>query len=241
MPAGKLALRGGVGFRPHVPDGISIRSLQRYAKPRAKITDPREVEKLENDLCFAFRRYITYRAAIAPTATERRKMLTRIKTSATRLVSARNRPNAWGLLDALDAPDHGTRDLVYLLRTNPLLFKQRLRHWASASAGDPLAIAVTIETANRLAGLDIEGLVPESGRIPGSCLGEFDEVFDPSLEKSDWQIGAAYQGRRYRCEKEPFRGLARRNARSHGNSRAVTLERYRYSSETRSGNKISHP
>lgn len=184
MPAGKLALRGGVGFRPHVPDGISIRSLQRYAKPRAKITDPREVEKLENDLCFAFRRYITYRAAIAPTATERRKMLTRIKTSATRLVSARNRPNAWGLLDALDAPDHGTRDLVYrVLRTNPLLFKQRLRHWASASAGDPLAMAVTIETANRLAGLDIEGLVPESGRFPDPALASLVKSLIPVWKK----------------------------------------------------------
>ena len=66
-------------------------------------------------------------------------------------------------MDALDTPDLDARNLAYrALRTNPLLFKRRLRHWASASAGDPLAVAVTIETANRLAGLNIEALVPMS-------------------------------------------------------------------------------
>jgi len=180
--AGKIAVRGGVAPQPYVHFGISIRALRRYKMRRTAIPDCTEVKKLRIKLRSAFRRYMIDCATIAPTATERRKALARIKTSAARLASIPNRPNAWVLLDALDTPDLGARHLVYrALRTRAGPFKRSLRNWRIASPADP-AVESSVEAPataedpevmsaiQTLAGLDIEALVPASGRFPKPAL-----------------------------------------------------------------------
>jgi hypothetical protein len=171
MPAGKIALSGGVGPRPYVHFGINIRSLRRYAKPRVAIPGRREAEQLRRYLRDTFEIYALDCATAAPTGTERRTALRGIRNSADLLISMPNLRNAYALLDALETHDYDALNLAYgALRTGgykPHWLKRRLRHWQILSSVDREAIAAA---AKVLATLDIEALVPVSGRFPDPGL-----------------------------------------------------------------------
>jgi hypothetical protein len=170
MPAGKIAVSGGVGSLSYIPYGVSVRSLRRHARPRVAIPSCHEVQRLRRYLRDTFKIYALDRATQAPTATERRRTLVKIKTSAARLVSIPNRPNAYALLDALETRDYDALNLAYGALTakghNPMLFKRRLRHWGL----DPFHDQAAISAAHELTNLDVEALAPVSGRFPDPAL-----------------------------------------------------------------------
>jgi len=195
MPAGKIPISDGVGLRAYVPYGISISSSLRYAKQGSEIPDCAEIERLRRRLRSAFRRYVIDCGTIAPTATERRKVLRKIKALATRLAASPNRPNAWALLDALETPDLGARKLAYqALSTRAGLFKGSLRNWRIASPADPavkssVRASATVDDpavmsgVHALAGLDIEALVPRGGKFPDPALANLVAALVPVWKK----------------------------------------------------------
>jgi hypothetical protein len=175
--AGKIAISGGVGLRPYVPCGVSIRSLRRYAKPRVAIPSCQEAKRLRENLRSIFKTYALDCANPAPTATERRKTLGRIKNSAAHLIAAPSRRNADALLDALETPDYDALGMAYRALTanghEPQRLKRRLRHWGDIIVpGDGEAITAA---ARALASLNVEALVPMSVK------GQFSGFPDPAL------------------------------------------------------------
>ena len=170
MPAGKINLSGGIAPRPYIHFGVNIRSLRRYAKSRVATPSRAEVKWLRRNLRDTFEIYMIDCATIAPTATERRKTLMRIKSSAARLVSMPNSATASDLLKALETQDFDALKLAYRALTatghKPFQIKRRLRQWTIASSVD----LVVIEAAKELTNLDIEALVPVGGRFPDPGL-----------------------------------------------------------------------
>ena len=112
MPAGKIPLSSGVGSSQYLPYGVSLRSLQPYAPRRVPISC-QEAQRLRRYLRDAFKIYAIERINTAPTATERRKTLSRIKTSALCLIEKDNLPSAYALLAALKSRDYDALRLAY--------------------------------------------------------------------------------------------------------------------------------
>ena len=87
------------------------------------------------------------------------------------LFERQNLPNAYALLAALGSRDYGALNLAYrVLIANghePQRLKRRLRHLTIISSIDRAAIAAG---AKVLADLDLEALVPVSGRFPDPAL-----------------------------------------------------------------------
>jgi hypothetical protein len=171
MPAGKIAVSGGVGPLLYLPYGVSINSMRpRYAKQGVNPPDCQEIQHLRRYLRDTFKLYALDCRRSPPTATERRQALRRIKAAAERVVSMPNSATAGHLLTALETPDLDARKLVYRPLTaaghNPLQFKRRLRHWTIASPADHDVIGSAMVLAN----LDVEALVPVGGRFPDPSL-----------------------------------------------------------------------
>jgi hypothetical protein len=234
--AGKIAISGGVGLRPYVPCGVSIRLLRRYAKPRVAIPSCQEAKRLGENLRSIFKTYALDCANPAPTATDRRKTLGRVKSS--HLIAAPSRRNAYALLDALETRDYDALGTAYQALTanghEPQRLKRRLRHWgyhrARRQPGNHSGGVRAGQSQRRGAGPhEREGSVL---RVPRPSAGAPGSRFGSCLGKSDRQNGGTLfeLQRRAGGEKEPVRRLALRNACAYGASPAVTLERYRYSS-----------
>jgi hypothetical protein len=175
--AGKIAISGGVGLRPYVPCGVSIRSLRRYAKPRVAIPSCQEAKRLRENLRSIFKTYALDCANPAPTATERRKTLGRVKNSAAHLIAAPSRRNAYALLDALETRDYHALGMAYRALTanghEPQWLKRRLRHWGDIIV--PVDSQAITAAACALASLNVEALVPMSVK------GQFSGFPDPAL------------------------------------------------------------
>jgi hypothetical protein len=172
MPAGKIAVGGGVGYWPYLSYGISIRSMRRYAKPRVRPLDCQEIQHRRRYLRDTFKTYIFDCSNAAPTATERRKTLGRIKNSAALLIAEQNNRNASALLAALESRDSDALGMAYRALTasghGPFwLLKRRLRHW---SIIPPIDREAVVAAARALASLDVEALVPVSGRFSDPAL-----------------------------------------------------------------------
>ena len=173
MPAGKIALSGGVGPLSYIPYGVSVRSLRRRARPHVPIPSCQEVQGLRRYLRDTFKIYALDCGTAAPTATERRKTLRGIKNSAALLIAEPNLQNAHALLKALESRDSDALSMAYRALTagghEPFWqLKRRLRHWSMNSPIDPEAVTA----ACALASIDVEALVPVSGRFsdPGLAL-----------------------------------------------------------------------
>jgi hypothetical protein len=173
MPAGKLTASRGVGSLSYLPYGINIRSMSRpYKKPGVKALDCQEIQDCRRYLRDAFKMYALDYVQLAPTATERRKTLGRIKNSAERLILIPNLPNAYALLSAMESRDYDALQLAYgaLTAKGDMPFhqiKRRLLHWSYLSSVDREAI---IAAARTLASLEVDALVPVSGRFPDPPL-----------------------------------------------------------------------
>jgi hypothetical protein len=137
-------------------------------------------------------------ASTAPTMTERRKAIARIKNAAGRLATNKSRSAAWDLLTALDTPDLDARKLAYGQLTarghTPLPLKRTLRHWPTAAR---LPESGAVAAASDLANLDIDALAPVGGRFP-----------DPGLAKlvvslvSNWETVTGRTARPVSVDKE---------------------------------------
>jgi hypothetical protein len=209
MPAGKIAVSGGVGPLSYVPYGVSVRSLRRYARPRAGPPSCQEVQTLRRYLRDTFKIYTLDCATLAPTATERGKALGRIKNSAALLIARPNLPNAYALLAALETRDYDALNFAYSALTrkghDPQRVKKKLRHAFLSGgdrAGDRKAIAAA---AKELATLDVEVLVPVSGRFPDPALAHLVASLIPIWKES--QAGRHYPSR-------PTMSSTRKSARS---------------------------
>lgn len=175
--AGKIAISGGVGLRPYVPCGVSIRLLRRYAKPRVAIPSCQEAKRLGENLRSIFKTYALDCANPAPTATDRRKTLGRVKNSAAHLIAAPSRRNAYALLDALETRDYDALGMAYRALTanghEPQRLKRRLRHWGDIIV--PVDSQPITAAACAPASLNVEALVPMSVK------GQFSGFPDPAL------------------------------------------------------------
>lgn len=100
------------------------------------------------------------------------------------LFERQNLPNAYALLAALGSRDYGALNLAYrVLIANghePQRLKRRLRHWTIISSIDRAEIAAG---AKVLADLDLEALVPVSGRFPDPALAHLVAALVPVWEK----------------------------------------------------------
>lgn len=203
MPAGKADISGGVAEAKRLHFGVSIRSLRRYKKPRVAILSRAEVRKLRRDLRFTFRIYAIACATVAPTATERRKALNKIQTSAARLVSMPNPSTANDFLTALETRDFHARNLAYRALTargqKPFQIKKRIRHWTIASSVD----LIVIGAAKVLTNLDIEVLVPIGGRFPDPGLAHLVASLIPIWKRATGRtpgpISADKEGGKKKC------------------------------------------
>lgn len=170
MPAGKAGVTGGVAWAKRVHFGVNVRSMRRYAKPRTPALTVAELREHRRALRFTFKIYSIDCANQAPTATERRNALTKIKTPARRLADERSWSSADTLLTTLDTADLDARRLVYRQLTkkglDPLQFKKTLRNWHILSSFPEDCLPVVDELAN----LDVEDLVPAAGRFPDPGL-----------------------------------------------------------------------
>jgi hypothetical protein len=140
--------------------------MRRYAKRGVAALTVAELKQCRRDLRFAFKIYRIDCASAAPTGTERRKALTRIKNAAERLAAYQNPSAADDLLTALDTPDLDARKLAYIqLRAKghkALQFKKALRHWPKAPR---FPESGAFAAARELADLDIDTLAPVGGRF----------------------------------------------------------------------------
>jgi hypothetical protein len=129
-----------------------------------------DAKKLRHSLRSAFQIYMIDCATPAPTGTQRRKELRKIRAAARRLAAHPNWRAADGLLKALDTPDLDARIVAYKVLTakgyTPFQFKRTLRHWTITSSAESSDIAA----ANELASLDIQALAPAGGRFPDPGL-----------------------------------------------------------------------
>jgi hypothetical protein len=200
MPAGKIAVSGGAAPRPYVHYGISISSIEPYAKkPCATPIDCQEIERLRRYLRRTFEIYMIECAAGSPTATERRKTLDGIKGSAALLIERQNLPSAYALLAAMGSNDHDALRMAYsALRAkghNPYQIKRRLPLWTHLSLVDRAGI---LSAAQALAGLDIRALVPVAGRFAGPGLAHLVAALVPVWERVTGRraagLGTSYTG-----------------------------------------------
>lgn len=172
MPAGKAAVTGGLAWakRRTLHFGVSVRSMRRYSKPTTPTLTGDGLKECREALRFIFKIYNIDCANIAPTGTERRKALNKIKITARRLSDDKSWTSAGELLTALDTPDLDARKLVYRQLSakghDPLQFKKMLRNWRILSpfADDWLPVLIELAT------LDVEALVPAGGRFPDPGL-----------------------------------------------------------------------
>jgi hypothetical protein len=213
MPAGKAAVTGGVSWAMRLHFGVSIRSLRRYAKPRVAILKREDAKKLRHSLRSAFQIYMIDCATPAPTGTQRRKELRKIRAAARRLAAHPNWRAADGLLKALDTPDLDARIVAYKVLTakgyTPFQFKRTLRHWTITSSAESSDIAA----ANELAQPRHPGARARGRSVPGPRVGSSRRVFDPNLDGGDRANGGVGVGRRCRqCEKMPVCRMAQCNA-----------------------------
>ena len=137
MPAGKAAVTGGLAWakRRTLHFGVSVRSMRRYSKPKTLALTRDDIKECRRELRFTFKIYSIDCARVAPTATERRKALNRIKATARRLRDDKSWSLAGELLTALDTPDLDARKSAYRQLSakgyQPLQFKKTLRDWRS--------------------------------------------------------------------------------------------------------------
>jgi hypothetical protein len=141
--------------------GVNARSMRRYAKLKVPALSIADLQQCRDHIRFAFEIYRIDCATAAPTMTERRKALAKIKNAAGWLAAHRGRLAAWDLLTVLDTPDLDARRLVYSHLTakghNPLQFKKALRHWPIAPRLPDIRV---VSAAVDLAALDVDALAP---------------------------------------------------------------------------------
>ena len=170
MPAGKAAVKGGLAWAKPLHLGVSVRSMRRYSKPKTPALLVDGLRECRKALRLTFKIYNIDCAKVAPTATERRKTLNKIKTAARRLRKDKSWLSAGELLTALDTPDRDARTLAYGQLSAkgylPLQFKKRLRDWPGLSSFPEDCLPALTE----LAALDVEALVPVGGRFPDPGL-----------------------------------------------------------------------
>ncbi len=175
MPAGKVGVSGRAAFarRASLHYGVNIRSVRQYKKSNVANIAAADIKRLRRDLRLLFTIYDIDCATAAPTVTERRKTLKKIKTSATRLVESGNPKQSWKwagkLLEALNSSDRNTVALVYkqfsasgreIIQFKKLLLNQSVKSELPDHC---------LKTAKELAALDEEILAPTGGgfRDPG--------------------------------------------------------------------------
>ena len=206
MP-GKAAVSCGLAWstRRSLPFGINIRSMRGYSKSATPKLTVAELRECRQNLRFAFRIYAIDCANSAPTATERRKTLAKIKTAARRLDNDRTWASAGELLTALDTRDLDARKLVYAqLAANgcdPLLFKKTLLNWSIRSPFPSDCSSVVSELSN----LHVEALVPARGRFPDPGLAKAVAALVPIWKKvTSRTAGLISQDREGERKKCPF-------------------------------------
>ncbi len=172
MPAGKVAVTGGMAWVPRNPHfGISIRSMRRYAKRSTPALSLDDMKDCRSKLRKAFRRYIIDCSNVALTATEQRKEVNLIKSTARRFLKNRTWELSEELNTTLNTCCGNVRTLVSNeLKSkghNPVQFKYELVHWRGVSTPFPKdCLPALIE----LAALDVEALIPAGRRFRDPAL-----------------------------------------------------------------------
>lgn len=206
MPAGRPPVSGGGAFVIPLSHAVNIRSLRLLARRRRP---PPPLSKLElRERRHLLRRLVSkYRIACAtpqPTATERRKTLSKIKTAARRFIKTEERLWADKLLDYLNTADVNT---IALIRRNISSTKDDWRAWSSmkrqlgslfsvanypgeilsgTSARSQASLdrweafqASGISIVHELATINISELVPVSGHWPDPPLADLVAGLEP--------------------------------------------------------------
>ena len=206
MPAGKPGISGGVGWSIPLSHAVNIRSLRLQAK---WTPSPAPLTKLELRAHRDLLRKLASKYRIAcgtpqPTATDRRKILRKIKTSATRFNDTGKRQWAYKLLNYLGAADLNTRALLSRelvsqghRRTALSAMKRELgnlfsvsiypgepqptRHAPSQASLDRCKAFLTggLPIVRVLAKIDANALVPANARWPDPPLAELVTGLEP--------------------------------------------------------------
>ncbi len=167
MPSGKAIVSGGVAPATRLHFGLNVCSMRRYAKRGVAALTVAELKQCRREIRFAFKIYRIDCASAAPTGTERRKALTKIKTAAARFAGNGGRPAAWALLTALDEADYDARKLAYKQLAakgcSARGLTRSLRHWPIVPGSGDRGV---VTAASELAGLDVDALAPLRGRFP---------------------------------------------------------------------------
>jgi hypothetical protein len=195
MPAGKLGPSGGHSFILPLPYTVNVRSLRKRAK---RTTPPPTVRDLRECRRILRKSVSIYRIACAtpqPTATEQRRSLSMIKTAARRFIKGPSKAWADKLLNYLEAADANSRSIINreviahghpsnaLITTKRLLrelFLQSIypdeamptRRDISRASADKIQVFRSrgYPVVRLLADMEIDALVPGSGRWPDPAL-----------------------------------------------------------------------
>jgi len=199
MPAGKLAVAGGFAQVLQLPYSVNVRSLKPWVKkktppPPLNVSELREHRRL---LRKHVRIYRIDSATPRSTATERRLALKKIKNAAAKFLEPNSRKRLWAerLLDYLIESDVNTNRLLYLYVSTHghgpdgvIAMKKQLRELFSPSIypheSRPPSGAISEAARDRLlafmstglpvvrvlADVNIEALIPSSGRWPDPAL-----------------------------------------------------------------------
>jgi hypothetical protein len=204
MPAGRPGISGGHAWARPLSHAVSVRSLRRRAKGGTQPLNAQEVREYRRLL----RKLVAiYRIACVtpqPTSTERRRTLGKIKTAAERFLKTSRQLWADKLLDHLDSADVNTRSILnreiisHGHKSNALVaMKRELRGLFSPSVyPDEIGLAPGVvsramkdraesfwiggrSVVQVLANIEIEALVPGSGRWPDPPLANLVAGLEP--------------------------------------------------------------
>jgi hypothetical protein len=203
MPKGRPGVSGGFALVLPLSDAVNVRSLQCWVKrrnpPKLTRSELRECDRLLRKLISIYR---IARATPQPTATERRRILGKIKTAAGRFVKKPTVPWRDKLLNRLEAADVNTRSilnheiisrghssnaLIAMKRKLQELFSMSRYPDESLSCPVPQAwidraaafITDDLPVVHVLANIEVNVLVPGSGKWPDPALANLVAGLEP--------------------------------------------------------------
>jgi len=138
VPTGRPGISRGHAWALPLPDSVNLESLRRWTRPGKMPLATSELQQCQRFLRDLFNQYRIACATPQPTATEQRRVLRRIRTTAARFLKTLTPESANRLLDCLGEVDMNTKSLLY-------------RHISSAA--DPKARSALIRMNRELMGL----------------------------------------------------------------------------------------